>query len=61
MIAIGLFSIVFVLIKNVVSIVISNIFFFQPKKPKVPDNPFHGIISKCFEPHLYVYIESQDK
>ncbi|XP_072496002.1 vacuolar protein sorting-associated protein 53 homolog isoform X2 [Notamacropus eugenii] len=33
----------------------------QPKKPKVPENPFHGIISKCFEPHLYVYIESQDK
>uniref|UniRef100_A0A674KFF8 Vacuolar protein sorting-associated protein 53 homolog n=1 Tax=Terrapene triunguis TaxID=2587831 RepID=A0A674KFF8_9SAUR len=32
-----------------------------PKKPKAPDNPFHGIISKCFEPHLYVYIESQDK
>uniref|UniRef100_A0A674NB66 Vacuolar protein sorting-associated protein 53 homolog n=1 Tax=Takifugu rubripes TaxID=31033 RepID=A0A674NB66_TAKRU len=30
-------------------------------KPKAPDNPFHGIISKCFEPHLYVYIESQDK
>uniref|UniRef100_A0A7N8XIK2 Vacuolar protein sorting-associated protein 53 homolog n=1 Tax=Mastacembelus armatus TaxID=205130 RepID=A0A7N8XIK2_9TELE len=35
--------------------------FSQPKKPKVPDNPFHGIVSKCFEPHLYVYIESQDK
>uniref|UniRef100_A0A8D2L4C2 Vps53 N-terminal domain-containing protein n=1 Tax=Varanus komodoensis TaxID=61221 RepID=A0A8D2L4C2_VARKO len=35
--------------------------FFKPKRPKVPDNPFHGIISKCFEPHLYVYIESQDK
>uniref|UniRef100_A0AAR2LV84 Vacuolar protein sorting-associated protein 53 homolog n=1 Tax=Pygocentrus nattereri TaxID=42514 RepID=A0AAR2LV84_PYGNA len=33
----------------------------NPKKPKAPDNPFHGIISKCFEPHLYVYIESQDK
>uniref|UniRef100_A0A2K6STP8 VPS53 subunit of GARP complex n=1 Tax=Saimiri boliviensis boliviensis TaxID=39432 RepID=A0A2K6STP8_SAIBB len=33
----------------------------QPKKPKAPDNPFHGIVSKCFEPHLYVYIESQDK
>uniref|UniRef100_H2LWK3 Vacuolar protein sorting-associated protein 53 homolog n=1 Tax=Oryzias latipes TaxID=8090 RepID=H2LWK3_ORYLA len=32
-----------------------------PKKPKAPDNPFHGMISKCFEPHLYVYIESQDK
>uniref|UniRef100_A0A3B5M0N3 Vacuolar protein sorting-associated protein 53 homolog n=1 Tax=Xiphophorus couchianus TaxID=32473 RepID=A0A3B5M0N3_9TELE len=32
-----------------------------PRKPKAPDNPFHGIISKCFEPHLYVYIESQDK
>lgn len=34
---------------------------FQPKKPKTPENPFHGIVSKCFEPHLYVYIESQDK
>ncbi|KAG2459520.1 VPS53 protein, partial [Polypterus senegalus] len=33
----------------------------QPRKPKAQDNPFHGIISKCFEPHLYVYIESQDK
>ncbi|XP_062479443.1 vacuolar protein sorting-associated protein 53 homolog isoform X2 [Pezoporus occidentalis] len=33
----------------------------KPKKSKVPDNPFHGIVSKCFEPHLYVYIESQDK
>uniref|UniRef100_A0A674EI42 Vacuolar protein sorting-associated protein 53 homolog n=1 Tax=Salmo trutta TaxID=8032 RepID=A0A674EI42_SALTR len=33
----------------------------RPKKHKAPDNPFHGIISKCFEPHLYVYIESQDK
>uniref|UniRef100_A0A8C6QWW6 Vacuolar protein sorting-associated protein 53 homolog n=1 Tax=Nannospalax galili TaxID=1026970 RepID=A0A8C6QWW6_NANGA len=33
----------------------------QPKKPKALDNPFHGIVSKCFEPHLYVYIESQDK
>ncbi|XP_061073023.1 vacuolar protein sorting-associated protein 53 homolog isoform X1 [Conger conger] len=31
------------------------------KKPKAPDNPFHGVVSKCFEPHLYVYIESQDK
>lgn len=33
----------------------------QRKKPKAPDNPFHGIVSKSFEPHLYVYIESQDK
>uniref|UniRef100_A0A8C5AU26 Vacuolar protein sorting-associated protein 53 homolog n=1 Tax=Gadus morhua TaxID=8049 RepID=A0A8C5AU26_GADMO len=32
-----------------------------PRKPKAPDNPFHGIVSKCFEPHLYVYIESQDR
>uniref|UniRef100_A0A670YIS0 VPS53 subunit of GARP complex n=1 Tax=Pseudonaja textilis TaxID=8673 RepID=A0A670YIS0_PSETE len=32
-----------------------------PQKPKIPNNPFHGIISKCFEPHLYVYIESQDR
>ncbi|XP_077468121.1 vacuolar protein sorting-associated protein 53 homolog isoform X2 [Stigmatopora argus] len=33
----------------------------KPRKPKAPENPFHGIVSKCFEPHLYVYIESQDK
>ncbi|KAM3854779.1 LOW QUALITY PROTEIN: vacuolar protein sorting-associated protein 53 homolog [Vipera latastei] len=33
----------------------------KPQKPKVPSNPFHGIVSKCFEPHLYVYIESQDR
>uniref|UniRef100_A0A670YN13 VPS53 subunit of GARP complex n=1 Tax=Pseudonaja textilis TaxID=8673 RepID=A0A670YN13_PSETE len=33
----------------------------KPQKPKIPNNPFHGIISKCFEPHLYVYIESQDR
>uniref|UniRef100_A0A8C5LWQ7 Vacuolar protein sorting-associated protein 53 homolog n=1 Tax=Leptobrachium leishanense TaxID=445787 RepID=A0A8C5LWQ7_9ANUR len=32
-----------------------------PKKTKAPENPFHGIISKCFEPHLSVYIESQDR
>uniref|UniRef100_A0A8C4E3B7 Vacuolar protein sorting-associated protein 53 homolog n=1 Tax=Dicentrarchus labrax TaxID=13489 RepID=A0A8C4E3B7_DICLA len=35
--------------------------YMLPRKPKAPDNPFHGIVSKCFEPHLYVYIESQDK
>ena len=23
--------------------------------------PFHGIISKCFEPYLHIYIESQDQ
>nr|XP_061797293.1 vacuolar protein sorting-associated protein 53 homolog isoform X1 [Nerophis lumbriciformis] len=33
----------------------------KPRKSKAPENPFHGIVSKCFEPHLYVYIESQDK
>uniref|UniRef100_A0A8C6VRZ6 Vps53 N-terminal domain-containing protein n=1 Tax=Naja naja TaxID=35670 RepID=A0A8C6VRZ6_NAJNA len=33
----------------------------KPQKPKIPNNPFHGIVSKCFEPHLYVYIESQDR
>uniref|UniRef100_A0A3B3CDH0 Vacuolar protein sorting-associated protein 53 homolog n=1 Tax=Oryzias melastigma TaxID=30732 RepID=A0A3B3CDH0_ORYME len=38
-----------------------TVLLLQPRKPKAPDNPFHGIISKCFEPHLYVYIESQDK
>ena len=24
-------------------------------------NPFHGIISKCFEPYLHIYIDSQDQ
>ena len=24
-------------------------------------NPFHGIISKCFEPYLHIYIKSQDQ
>ena len=32
--------------------------------PALPDNfdvaPFQGLISKCFEPYLYIYIESQD-
>lgn len=28
----------------------------KPKQPK-----FQGIISRCFEPHLHIYIESQDK
>ncbi|XP_038059447.1 vacuolar protein sorting-associated protein 53 homolog isoform X1 [Patiria miniata] len=28
-------------------------------KPK--PSPFQGIISKCFEPHLHIYIESQDR
>ncbi|XP_022255798.1 vacuolar protein sorting-associated protein 53 homolog [Limulus polyphemus] len=28
-------------------------------KPK--SNPFQGIISRCFEPHLNIYIDSQDK
>uniref|UniRef100_UPI00358EA9D0 vacuolar protein sorting-associated protein 53 homolog n=1 Tax=Myxine glutinosa TaxID=7769 RepID=UPI00358EA9D0 len=31
------------------------------KKPKATETPFQGIISKCFEPHLSVYIESQDR
>jgi hypothetical protein len=28
-------------------------------KPKL--SPFHGIIGKCFEPYLYVYIDSLDR
>lgn len=28
-------------------------------KPKM--SPFHGIIGKCFEPYLYIYIESLDR
>ncbi|PIK58981.1 putative vacuolar protein sorting-associated protein 53-like [Apostichopus japonicus] len=28
-------------------------------KPRV--SPFHRIISQCFEPHLHIYIESQDR
>ncbi|XP_023933119.1 vacuolar protein sorting-associated protein 53 homolog [Lingula anatina] len=31
----------------------------QPAKPQ--QSPFFGIIAKCFEPHLNIYIESQDK
>ena len=27
---------------------------------KAPSSPFVGIISKCFEAHLDIYIESQD-
>ncbi|XP_069683523.1 vacuolar protein sorting-associated protein 53 homolog [Periplaneta americana] len=30
-----------------------------PPKPKL--SPFHGIIGKCFEPYLYIYIESLDR
>ncbi|XP_021916800.1 vacuolar protein sorting-associated protein 53 homolog [Zootermopsis nevadensis] len=30
-----------------------------PAKPKLL--PFHGIIGKCFEPYLYIYIESLDR
>ncbi|XP_036370846.1 vacuolar protein sorting-associated protein 53 homolog isoform X2 [Octopus sinensis] len=29
--------------------------------PKPPVSPFDGIISKCFEQHLNIYIESQDR
>lgn len=32
----------------------------QPEKVKAT-SPFIGIISKCFEPHLNIYIESQDR
>uniref|UniRef100_A0A8C4R618 Vacuolar protein sorting-associated protein 53 homolog n=1 Tax=Eptatretus burgeri TaxID=7764 RepID=A0A8C4R618_EPTBU len=31
------------------------------QKPKATETPFQGIISKCFEPHLSVYVESQDR
>uniref|UniRef100_A0A8C5LWN4 Vacuolar protein sorting-associated protein 53 homolog n=1 Tax=Leptobrachium leishanense TaxID=445787 RepID=A0A8C5LWN4_9ANUR len=40
---------------------LERFFYEQSKKTKAPENPFHGIISKCFEPHLSVYIESQDR
>ena len=38
----------------------------SPLKPQATDNigdgsHFSGIIAKCFEPHLHIYIESQDK
>ena len=33
-----------------------------PVSISVPNlNPFHGIISKCFEPYLHIYIDSQDQ
>lgn len=28
---------------------------------KIKSNPFQGYISRCFEPHLNIYVESQDK
>ncbi|XP_032234117.2 vacuolar protein sorting-associated protein 53 homolog [Nematostella vectensis] len=35
------------------------------KDPKLPANPksskFLGMISRCFEPHLHIYIDSQDR
>jgi hypothetical protein len=34
----------------------SNISIMMPNL-----TPFHGIISKCFEPYLHIYIESQDQ
>jgi hypothetical protein len=32
-----------------------------PQQPARKESPFLGMISHCFEPHLNVYIESQDK
>ena len=32
----------------------------SPKR-KQPDSPFQGMISRCFEPHLNIYITSQDR
>ncbi|XP_037068256.1 vacuolar protein sorting-associated protein 53 homolog [Pollicipes pollicipes] len=32
----------------------------RPEQP-VPSDPFQGIISQCFEQHLNIYIESQDR
>ena len=33
----------------------------KQKNSKQSDNPFQRIISSCFEPYLYIYIESQDR
>jgi hypothetical protein len=33
----------------------------EGKEPKVPHSAFMGLISKCFEAHLNIYIESQDR
>lgn len=33
----------------------------QAAEAKLPQSPFVGLISKCFEAHLNIYIESQDR
>ncbi|XP_068086641.1 vacuolar protein sorting-associated protein 53 homolog [Anabrus simplex] len=33
----------------------------QPIPPKPKPSPFHGIIGRCFEPYLYIYIDSLDR
>ena len=33
----------------------------KSKSSKQSENPFQRIISRCFEPYLYIYIESQDR
>ena len=33
----------------------------QPVKKQPSDSPLLGMISRCFEPHLSVYITSQDR
>lgn len=33
----------------------------EPTVVTAPQNPFAGIIAKCFETHLNIYIESQDR
>ena len=30
-------------------------------EPRPPSDPFQGLISRCFEQHLNIYIESQDR
>eukprot|EP00112_Aurelia_sp_Birch-Aquarium-sp1_P023247 Seg685.3 transcript_id=Seg685.3/GoldUCD/mRNA.D3Y31 product="Vacuolar protein sorting-associated protein 53-like" protein_id=Seg685.3/GoldUCD/D3Y31 len=33
----------------------------KTKSPKSTEAGFNGLISRCFEPHLHIYIDSQDK
>lgn len=54
---------VHILLTSVISTMLirSRIFNQQVLGPKPPISPFDGIISKCFEQHLNIYIESQDR
>jgi len=33
----------------------------QKNEPNINSSPFYGLISDCFQPFLYIYIDSVDK